>query len=72
MSDKSLSYECRIIVDVGNDIRSALVRRSPSEYLSLLQARYQNTYGETREAFVQQLMCHLSLNYIRRNERGAA
>lgn len=72
MSDKSLSYERRIIADADNEIRSALATRSPSECQSLLQKQYQNTYGETREAFVQLLMFQLSLTCVRHNERGAA
>lgn len=72
MSAKSLPYERRIIADADNDIQSAMATNSPSECHSLLQTRYQNTYGETREAFVQQLMFQLSLTCVRRNERGAA
>lgn len=72
MTDKSLSYERRIIADADNDIRSALATNSPSECQSLLQKRYQNTYGETREAFVQQLMFQLSVICVRRHARGAA
>ncbi|MCJ8352720.1 hypothetical protein [Novacetimonas hansenii] len=72
MLDKSLSYERSIIADADNDIRSAMATRLSSECWALLQNKYQNTYGETREAFVQQLMFQLSLTCGRRHERGAA